>query len=90
MFRQLRQFDFNKLGKNILGAILTPPATVFATTGDADKAKHAGLLGQGAAALIVIGFIQQPYKSASEAVLAKSKEANPSEMGGLKGSDPKP
>lgn len=59
----LHGFDFRKLGKNIVGAILTPAATVFATTGDVAKAQQAGLLGVGAAALIVLGFIQQPYKT---------------------------
>ena len=59
----LHGFDFGKLGKNIVGAVLTPAATVFATTGDVAKAQHAGLLGVGAAALIVLGFIQRPYKT---------------------------
>ncbi len=72
----LHGFDFSKLGKNIVGAILTPAATVFATTGDVAKAQHATLLGVGAAALIVLGFIQQPYKTAEGTPSAPAPEQN--------------
>ena len=66
----LRGFDFNKLGKNIVGAIVTPAVTAFATTGDMAQAKHAAVLGVGAAALIVLGFIQQPYKTPQSSLTA--------------------